>query len=103
MVVLPRPAADMHMPFCTVADRCLRCDNVRANREIKRLREVLRTTMDELIAEREEVKDANRKFADLNAKFAKLEGAWYSLQAQVVLAKQGKISVSKLPTQGLFC
>ncbi len=37
--------------------------------------------MDELIAERDEVKD-------VNAKFAKLESAWFSLQAQVVMGKE---------------
>ncbi|KKL44470.1 hypothetical protein LCGC14_2365370, partial [marine sediment metagenome] len=59
----PEAEADMHMPFCTVADQCLRCDNVRAKREIERLRRVLRTTLDTLLDRTEELKDALAKVA----------------------------------------
>ena len=72
----------MHMPFCTVADKCMQCDNVRAKREIERLRRVLRTTMDDLIAEREEVKELNNKVV--------------KLQTAIALAQKGKLSVSKI-------
>ncbi|KKL89830.1 hypothetical protein LCGC14_1910750 [marine sediment metagenome] len=81
----------MHMPFCTVADKCLRCDNVRANREIRRLREVLRVTLDELIAEREEVKD-------LNVKVAAFQKQLFEIRATIDLVKLGKLSVTSLPS-----
>jgi len=81
------------MPFCTVADRCLRCDNVRAGREIKRLREVLRTTLDAKLAVDEEVKD-------LNAKVAKLEKGLYELQCAVRLVQIGKISACDIFVPG---
>ena len=100
----------MHMPFCTVADRCLRCDNFRAGREIKRLREVLRVTLDELIAEREEVKE-------LNIKVVALQKQLFEIQYSVALAQKGKVSVNKIKVpepkgdtpvpnsvmQGIFC
>jgi len=81
----------MHMPFCTVADRCLRCDNVRAGREIKRLREVLRTTLDAKLAVDEEVKD-------VNAKVANLQKELFELRATIDLVKLGKLSVTSLPS-----
>ena len=97
----------MHMPFCTVEQRCLRCDNVRAEREIRRLREVLRVTLDELLDAREEIKD-------LNSKIARIEKLLYELRNAISLAKRGKISVTQLLSQpaagepnsvmqGVFC
>ena len=91
----------MHMPFCTVADKCSQCDNVRANREIRRLREVLRVTLDELIAEREEAKDLNAKAARLYAENAKWKSTivelgtkFRELELSVSLVQQGKLSAS---------
>ena len=81
----------MHMPFCTVADKCLRCDNVRANREVKRLREVLRTTLDQYLDRGEEIRD-------LNAKVAGFQKQLFELRVTIDLVRRGKLSVTAFPS-----
>ncbi len=94
---------------------CVECDKRRADREISRLREVLRTTMDQFLDTKEEVKDLRAKYKqyekglfDLQdrAKVGKEKAnkafkALYELQLSVALAKRGKISVAdiKIPPE----
>ena len=82
----------MHMPFCTVAAKCLRCDHVRATREVNRLRGVLRVTMDDLIAEREEVKELNIKVQRLITALSTSEGDLFELASKVRMVQVGKMS-----------
>ena len=79
----------MHMPFCTVDKHCERCDKARAHREVKRLREVLRTTMDTLLDCREECKD-------LTAKYIRYEQELERLAAKIRLVQKGVLSSSDL-------
>lgn len=90
----------MHSPCCIRPYHCLECDARRAQSEIARLRGVLRVTMDELIAERAEVKDLSAKYAHYETELRRLqEGrdkAIASLWLTIRMVQQGKLSASEI-------
>lgn len=86
----------MHTPFCTIEQQCRLCNLHRADREIRRLREVLRTTMDALLDKSEEVKDLNNKVHSLEilVENARAVGGW--LHSRIELVQRGRISISEI-------
>ena len=94
---------------------CVECDKRRADREISRLREVLRTTMDQFLDTKEEVKDLRAKYQRYEQQLFELQNyskvakekankgfkALYELQLSVALAKRGKICLDdvKIPAE----
>lgn len=100
----------LHRPVCTVEQHCSACDLFRSGREVKRLQEVLRTTMDRFLDVSEEVKDMHTQRDEACQKLFELQN-WakvekeklnqvrkdlFELQWSVVLARMGKISVADI-------
>lgn len=78
-----------HVPCCIRPYHCMDCDMRRANREINRLREVLRTTMDTLLDKSEEAKDMRFQ---RDAYKMGIDSLWETL----ALVQRGKLSASEL-------
>lgn len=99
---VPVPVIDMSH-CCIRPYYCVECDKRRADREINRLREVLRTTMDQFLDAKEEAKDLRTQRDDActagydqRQLINELRRELFEVQLSVNYAKKGKITVNDI-------